>query len=67
MKLVFNGKYSGDENTLPQREHPEGFKMFKEPDSKKFMLIANGVSLGVTVLFLVIVGAMSGKYLIADL
>lgn len=67
MKLVFNGKYSGDENTLPQREHPEGYQMFKEPDSKKFMLIANGVSLGVTVLFLVIVGAMSGKYLIADL
>lgn len=67
MKLVFNGKYSGDEATLPQREHPEGYQMFKEPDSKKFMLIANGVSLGVTVLFLVITVLVSWKYLIADL
>lgn len=67
VKLVFKGKYSGDEATLPQREHPEGFKIFKEPDSKKFMLIANGVSLGVTVLFLVITLLVSGKYLIADI
>jgi len=67
MKLVFKGKYSGDEATLPQREHPEGYQMFKEPDSKKFMLIANGVSLGVTVLFLLITAVVSWKHLISDL
>ncbi len=67
MKLVFNGKYSGDENTLPQREHPENYQMFKEPDSKKFMLVANGVSLIVTVVFLAIVGIATFGYIKEDL
>ncbi len=52
MKLIYKGNYSGDESTLPAREHPENYSMFKEPDSKKFMLIANAVSLGITALSL---------------
>lgn len=67
MKLIFKGKYSGDEATLPTREHPEGYEMFKEPDSKKFMLIANGLSLGLTLAFILIAEAVSRQYLHADL
>ena len=26
----YKGKYNGDENSLPQREHPEGYVAFKE-------------------------------------
>lgn len=67
MKLVFNGKYSGDENTLPQREHPENYQMFKEPDSSKFMLIANGVSLIITLVFLALAVIPTFSYIKADL
>lgn len=67
MKLVFNGKYSGDENTLPQREHPENYQMFKEPDSSKFMLIANGVSLIITLVFLAFAVIPTFSYIKADL
>lgn len=67
MKLVFKGKYSGDETTLPQREHPENYKMFKEPDSKKFMLIANGFSLAITVVLIAIAIIACRSHLMADL
>ncbi len=67
MKLIFNGKYSGDENTLPTREHPEGYEKFKEPDSKKFMLVANGISLVITVLFIAITLFVSMEYIGADI
>ena len=46
MKLVYKGKYSGDESTLPQREHPEGYVPYKEPNSmKNFALLLNGISI----------------------
>ncbi|MBQ8624207.1 MAG: DUF3267 domain-containing protein [Oscillospiraceae bacterium] len=67
MKLIFNGKYSGDEATLPQREHPQGYEMFKEPDSKNFMLIANGVALIITIVFLAVIAVFSFEYVKADL
>lgn len=67
MKLIYKGKYSGDESTLPQREHPENYEIFKEPDSKKFMLIANGISLIITIVFLAIAVIVSFGYLKEDL
>lgn len=67
MKLIYKGKYSGDEATLPTREHPDGYVMFKEPDSKKFMLVANGISLAITVLFLLIAVIVGSDYLFSDL
>ena len=40
MKLHFYGKYNGDESLLPQREHPQGYVAFREPQNmKKFSII----------------------------
>ena len=41
MKFHYAGKYDGDETKLPQREHPENYVPFKEPDIKKLSLYAN--------------------------
>ena len=41
MKLHYKGKFDGKEETLPQREHPAGAVQFREPDAKRFTLIAN--------------------------
>lgn len=42
MIFHYAGKYDGDETKLPQREHPENYVPFKEPeDAKKLSLIAN--------------------------
>ncbi len=54
MKLTYKGKYSGEEESLPVRVHPEGYEKFKEPESNKFMLLANSLALMITVLFLAI-------------
>lgn len=59
MKLTYKGKYSGKEESLPVREHPEGYEKFKEPDSKKFMLLANGLALAVTLVTLAIAAAFT--------
>lgn len=51
MKLIYKGKYNGDESSLPTREHMPGAVQFREPDSmKKLALIANGIALAITVL-----------------
>lgn len=51
MKFVYKGKYDGKEESLPQREHPEGYVPYKEPTSmKKLAVIANGLALGITAL-----------------
>ncbi len=42
MIFHYAGAYSGDENTLPQRNHSHNAVPFKEPDNmKKFSLVAN--------------------------
>lgn len=42
MKFHYAGKFNGDVDSLPKREHPEGAVMFKEPtDMKKFALYMN--------------------------
>lgn len=46
MKFVYKGKYSGNEDELPHREHPENYHAYKEPESiKKLAVIANALSL----------------------
>jgi hypothetical protein len=51
MKFHNAGKYNGDESSLPQREHPEGFVPFKEAqDMKKLSIIANTAAIIVTAL-----------------
>lgn len=53
MKLIYKGKFSGDIDELPQKEHPEGAQKFKEPQSpKKLALIANGIATVICVAFM---------------
>lgn len=46
MKFHYSGKYSGNPDDLPYREHEPGAVAFKEPkDSKTLGRIANGIAL----------------------
>ncbi len=54
MKLIYKGKFDGDENSLPAREHPRGYKMFREPETPtKLAIVMNILALILTVLPLV--------------
>ncbi len=45
------GRYTGDESTLPHRDHPEGAVPFKEPeDMKKLSVFLNVASIGLCLL-----------------
>lgn len=59
MKFHYSGKYNGDENSLPKREHPTGYVQFKEPDMKKFAIIMNILSAIITVGLIFVVYFMS--------
>lgn len=55
MKLIYKGKYNGNESSLPTREPMPGAVQFREPDSmKQLALIANGIALAVTIACLVL-------------
>lgn len=55
MRIHWAGKYNGDENTLPQREHEPGAVQFKEPeDMEKFAKIMAGAN--IVVFFILYVG-----------
>ncbi len=61
MKFHYAGEYNGDENSLPQREHPSGFVQFKETDNmKKFAVIMNVLALIITFVLIFIVSFISG-------
>lgn len=62
MKLKYMGKYSGDESTLPRREHPDGYVPFKEPEHKKFAVIANVGALIVVIILYIILNFRAGEY-----
>ncbi len=58
----YAGKYNGDENSLPQREHPENYVPFKEPENmKKFAVILNILAVIIIILLLFVVSAISEK------
>lgn len=59
MKFHYAGKFNGDENSLPQREHPTSYVQFKEPDMKKFAVIMNILAIVITLVLLAIVGYIS--------
>ena len=59
MKFHYSGKYNGDENSLPQCEHPTGYVQFKEPDMKKFAVIMNILSAIITAGLIFVVYFMS--------
>ena len=53
MRLHNAGKYSGNENDLPQREHPVGYVPFKEPENmKKFALQMNFLAIAILIVTL---------------
>lgn len=55
MKLVYKGKFDGNVESIPHGEHMPGAVKFKEADDpKKLSVIANGVSLVLIVLAIVI-------------
>ena len=52
----YMGKYSGRESDLPQREHPDGYVPFREPqDMKKMAIILNIVSLIIIAAFYLLI------------
>ncbi len=61
MKFHYAGTYNGDENSLPQREHPSGFVQFREPEMKKFAVIMNILAIIITFVLIFIVSFISGK------
>lgn len=53
MKFHYAGKFNGDENSLPKREHEPGYVPFKEPsDMQKFSIIMTIASMVVYLIFL---------------
>ena len=53
MKLHYKGKFDGNEESLPHGEHHDGAVQFREPEAKKFTLIANGGALILAAVLLV--------------
>ena len=55
MRFHFAGKYNGDESSLPQREHPEGYVPFKEiEDMKKLATRLTIISFAILIPMLII-------------
>lgn len=55
MKLIYKGKFDGNTDSLPCREHMPNAVKFKEPDSpKKLALIANGIAVLIIIALAVI-------------
>lgn len=55
MKLHFIGKYSGNEQDLPKREHPNGSIKFKEPENmNKFSKTINLYSIIIVIALIII-------------
>lgn len=62
MKFHYAGKYNGDENSLPQREHTENSVKFREPENmKKFAIVMNILAVIIIILFLFIISVVSEK------
>lgn len=67
MKLKYMGKYSGNENDLPQKEHPENAVPFKEPQNmKKFALVINVASIIIFFALLAVIFLRTGRSFVID-
>ncbi len=63
MKLHYCGKYNGDENSLPKRNHPKGYVPFKEPeDMKKLSILANVGGIALMILLAIPVILLGKEY-----
>ncbi|MCM1133166.1 MAG: DUF3267 domain-containing protein [Ruminococcus flavefaciens] len=62
MKFHYAGTYNGDENSLPQREHPTGYVQFREPKNMKtFAIIMNIMAFVMVFSLLFLASAVAGK------
>lgn len=59
MKFHYMGKFNGDPESLPSREHEEGYVPYREPDQKKLMIIINVIALIITVPLVIAVTAVA--------
>ncbi len=53
MKLHYMGKYDGDPESLPTREHEPDYVAFKEPSAEKLPLIFNLLSAAIALAFII--------------
>lgn len=61
MKLIYKGKYSGDESSLPSAQPVEGAVAYREASNmKEFALLVNGIALGLMVLCLILLFVRGG-------
>ena len=58
MKFHYCGKFDGNPDSLPSREHEEGYVPFKEPSEKKLMIVINVIALVITVPLIIWVTAV---------
>ena len=58
MKFHYNGKFDGNPESLPSREHEEGYVPFKEPSEKKLMIVINVIAFVITVPLIIWVTAV---------
>ena len=53
MKFHYMGKYDGNPDNLPTREHEEGYVPFKEPSAEKLPIVMNVLALAITVILMI--------------
>lgn len=64
MRFHYNGKWDGNTETLPTREHEEGYVPFKEPSSPtKLAIVMNVIAFVVASVLIVPVMFVSNKYI----
>lgn len=62
MKFHYNGKFNGDPESLPTREHEEGYVPFKEPSQKTLAVVMNIIAFVITIALIVPVYDVSREY-----
>lgn len=63
MKFHYMGKFDGNYDALPTREHEEGYVPFREPDAKKLPLIMNILALVIALALIIPVHVVSAEYI----
>ena len=53
MKFHYMGKYDGNAENLPTREHEDGYVPFKEPSAEKLPIVMNLLSFAITAVLIV--------------
>ena len=62
MKFHYNGKFDGNADALPTREHEDGYVAYREPGEKKLMIIINIIAIIITLPLVMAVSFVSGRF-----